>query len=83
MPEAVIVPALRTPIGTAKKGALHDTDAYALCSHGHPVAASAARISSHWYTNCAVAEAESASRPCVRAAEWARPRSSRFRRHKP
>jgi acetyl-CoA acetyltransferase len=43
MPEAVIVSALRTPIGTAN-GALHDTDAYALCSLGHPVAASGARM---------------------------------------
>ena len=30
MPEAVIVSALRTPIGTAKKGTLRDTDAFAL-----------------------------------------------------
>ncbi|MEV1063982.1 thiolase family protein [Streptomyces sp. NPDC050263] len=30
MPEAVIVSALRTPVGTARKGALRDTDAYAL-----------------------------------------------------
>jgi hypothetical protein len=29
MPEAVIVSALRTPIGTAMKGTLRDTDAYA------------------------------------------------------
>lgn len=33
MPEAVIVSALRTPIGTAKKGALRDTDAYTLADH--------------------------------------------------
>src|SRR5690349_16170430 len=33
MPEAVIVSALRTPIGTAKKGTLRDTDAYALADH--------------------------------------------------
>jgi len=44
VPEAVIVSAFRTPIGTAKKGALRDTDAYALCSLGHPVAASGARM---------------------------------------
>ncbi|MEU5346818.1 thiolase family protein [Streptomyces sp. NPDC020766] len=30
MPEAVIVSALRTPVGTARKGTLRDTDAYAL-----------------------------------------------------
>ncbi|MGV0837780.1 thiolase family protein [Mycolicibacterium thermoresistibile] len=33
MPEAVIVSALRTPIGTAKKGTLRDTDAYRLADH--------------------------------------------------
>ncbi|MBJ7466008.1 MAG: thiolase family protein [Mycolicibacterium sp.] len=33
MPEAVIVSALRTPIGTAKKGTLRDTDAYLLADH--------------------------------------------------
>ncbi len=33
MPEAVIVSALRTPIGTAMKGTLRDTDAYALADH--------------------------------------------------
>ncbi|TVY03433.1 thiolase family protein [Mycolicibacterium porcinum] len=33
MAEAVIVSALRTPIGTAKKGTLRDTDAYALADH--------------------------------------------------
>ncbi|KUI38693.1 acetyl-CoA acetyltransferase [Mycobacterium sp. IS-1496] len=33
MPEAVIVAALRTPIGTAVKGTLRDTDAYALAEH--------------------------------------------------
>lgn len=33
MPEAVIVSALRTPIGTATKGTLRDTDAYALAEH--------------------------------------------------
>ena len=47
MPEAVIVGALRTPIGTAMKGTLRDTDAYTLADHvvkaiaadldGHPV----------------------------------------------
>ena len=47
MPEAVIVSALRTPIGTAMKGTLRDTDAYQLAHHvvsaiaadldGHPV----------------------------------------------
>jgi acetyl-CoA acyltransferase len=47
MPEAVIVSALRTPIGTAMKGTLRDTDAYQLANHvvsaiaadleGHPV----------------------------------------------
>ncbi|MGW0684031.1 thiolase family protein [Streptomyces sp. NPDC002754] len=30
MPEAVIVSALRTPVGTARKGTLRDTDAYTL-----------------------------------------------------
>ncbi|WP_445166296.1 thiolase family protein [Mycolicibacterium sp. Dal123E01] len=33
MPEAVIVSALRTPIGTANKGTLRDTDAYQLADH--------------------------------------------------
>lgn len=33
MPEAVIVSALRTPIGTAAKGTLRDTDAYRLAEH--------------------------------------------------
>lgn len=33
MPEAVIVSALRTPIGTAKKGTLRDTDAHVLADH--------------------------------------------------
>ena len=33
MPEAVIVSALRTPIGTAMKGTLRDTDAYQLADH--------------------------------------------------
>jgi acetyl-CoA acyltransferase len=33
MPEAVVVSALRTPIGTAVKGTLRDTDAYALAEH--------------------------------------------------
>ncbi|KRD14792.1 acetyl-CoA acetyltransferase [Mycobacterium sp. Root265] len=33
MPEAVIVSAVRTPIGTAKKGTLRDTDAYVLADH--------------------------------------------------
>jgi acetyl-CoA C-acetyltransferase len=33
VPEAVIVSALRTPIGTAMKGTLRDTDAYQLADH--------------------------------------------------
>lgn len=33
MPEAVIVSALRTPIGTAMKGTLRDNDAYQLAEH--------------------------------------------------
>ncbi|MGB9303338.1 MAG: thiolase family protein [Mycobacterium sp.] len=33
MPEAVIVSALRTPIGTARKGTLRDTSAYDLAHH--------------------------------------------------
>jgi acetyl-CoA acyltransferase len=33
MPDAVIVSALRTPIGTAMKGTLRDTDAYQLAEH--------------------------------------------------
>lgn len=33
MPEAVIVSALRTPIGTAMRGTLRDTDAYVLADH--------------------------------------------------
>ena len=42
MPEAVIVSALRTPIGTAMKGTLRDTDAYVLADH--VVAAAAADL---------------------------------------
>ena len=33
MPEAVIVSALRTPIGTARKGTLRDTTAFELADH--------------------------------------------------
>ena len=33
MPDAVIVSALRTPIGTAMKGVLRDTDAFQLAEH--------------------------------------------------
>ncbi|EUA92863.1 thiolase, N-terminal domain protein [Mycobacterium ulcerans str. Harvey] len=33
MPEAVIVAALRTPIGTARKGTLRDTNAFDLAHH--------------------------------------------------
>jgi acetyl-CoA acyltransferase len=33
MPDAAIVSALRTPIGTAVKGMLRDTDAYQLAEH--------------------------------------------------
>ena len=33
MLDAVIVSALRTPIGTAEKGTLRDTDAYQLAEH--------------------------------------------------
>ncbi|NUS56717.1 MAG: thiolase family protein [Streptomycetaceae bacterium] len=42
MPEAVIVEALRTPIGTAFKGTLRDTDAFELARH--VLAAAAERI---------------------------------------
>jgi acetyl-CoA acyltransferase len=44
MPEAVIVSALRTPIGTATKGTLRDTTAYDLAHH--VVAAAADRLDS-------------------------------------
>jgi acetyl-CoA C-acetyltransferase len=44
MPEAVIVSASRTPIGTAKKGTLRDTTAYDLAHH--VVAAAADRLDS-------------------------------------
>ena len=44
MPEAVIVSALRTPIGTAMKGTLRDTTAYDLAHH--VVAAAADRLDS-------------------------------------
>jgi acetyl-CoA acyltransferase len=44
MPEAVIVSALRTPIGTAVKGTLRDTDAYTLADH--VVSAAAADLDS-------------------------------------
>ena len=33
MPDAVIVSALRTPIGTARKGTLRDTSAFDLAHH--------------------------------------------------
>ncbi|MGD6749625.1 thiolase family protein [Streptomyces sp. BH105] len=42
MPEAVIVSALRTPVGTARKGTLRDTDAYTLADR--IVRVSAARL---------------------------------------
>ncbi len=42
LPEAVIVSALRTPIGTAIKGTLRDTDAYTLADH--VVSAAAAEL---------------------------------------
>ncbi|MGV0646171.1 thiolase family protein [Mycolicibacterium sp. XJ879] len=45
MPEAVIVSALRTPIGTAMKGALRDTDAYQLAEH--VVGAAVGELGSH------------------------------------
>ncbi|WP_029114764.1 thiolase family protein [Mycobacterium sp. URHB0044] len=45
MPEAVIVSAIRTPIGTAMKGTLRDTDAYTLADH--VVGAAAAELRSH------------------------------------
>ena len=41
VPEAVIVSALRTPIGTARKGTLRDTSAFDLAHH---VVTEAARI---------------------------------------
>jgi acetyl-CoA acyltransferase len=44
MPEAVIVSALRTPIGTAVKGTLRDTDPYTLADH--VVSAAAADLDS-------------------------------------
>ncbi|MER5756369.1 thiolase family protein [Streptomyces sp. NPDC002088] len=43
MPEAVIVSALRTPVGTARKGTLRDTNAYELADR--VVAATAGRLS--------------------------------------
>ncbi|MGE2727377.1 thiolase family protein [Mycolicibacterium pulveris] len=45
MPEAVIVSALRTPIGTAMKGTLRDTDAYQLAEH--VVGATVGELGSH------------------------------------
>ncbi|MGV0606424.1 thiolase family protein [Mycolicibacterium sp. XJ1904] len=45
MPEAVIVSALRTPIGTAMKGTLRDTDAYQLAEH--VVGAAAGEVNGH------------------------------------
>ena len=45
MPEAVIVSALRTPIGTAVKGTLRDTDAYQLADH--IVGATVTELDSH------------------------------------
>ncbi len=45
MPEAVIVSALRTPIGTAMKGTLRDTDAYELANH--VVSATATDLDAH------------------------------------
>ncbi|OSC39588.1 thiolase family protein [Mycobacterium decipiens] len=44
MPEAVIVSALRTPIGTARKGTLRDTTAFDLAHH--VVSAAAAKLDS-------------------------------------
>jgi acetyl-CoA C-acetyltransferase len=45
VPEAVIVSALRTPIGTAMKGTLRDTDAYQLAEH--IVGATTAELDAH------------------------------------
>jgi acetyl-CoA C-acetyltransferase len=45
VPEAVIVSALRTPIGTAVKGTLRDTDAYQLADH--IVGATVTELDSH------------------------------------
>ncbi|WP_067693663.1 thiolase family protein [Nocardia jejuensis] len=45
MPEAVIVSALRTPIGTARRGTLRDTNAFDLAHH--VVAAAAAHTGGH------------------------------------
>jgi len=45
VPEAVIVSALRTPIGTAMKGTLRDTDAYQLADH--IVGATVTELDSH------------------------------------
>ncbi|MDQ2637775.1 MAG: thiolase family protein, partial [Actinomycetota bacterium] len=45
MPEAVIVSALRTPIGTAMKGTLRDTDAYRQAEH--VVCAAVGELGSH------------------------------------
>ena len=44
MPDAVIVSAVRAPIGTAIKGTLRDTDAYQLA--GHVVGAAQAAVHS-------------------------------------
>ena len=44
MPDAVIVSALRTPIGTAMKGTLRDTDAYQLAEHVVGAAAADCRL---------------------------------------
>ncbi|GAB2659046.1 thiolase family protein [Nocardia goodfellowii] len=45
MPEAIIVSALRTPIGTARRGALRDTTAFDLARH--VVTAAAAAVGGH------------------------------------
>ena len=59
MPDAVIVSALRTPIGTAMKGTLRDTDAYQLAEH--VVGAAAADLDSVPVDDVILGEAE----PCL------------------
>ena len=72
MPEAVIVSALRTPIGTANKGTLRDTDAYTLADHvvGRPRTSRRRQERSDRYG--AASTTSSSERACTAAASIAR-----------
>ena len=61
MPEAVLVSALRTPLGTAFKDTLRDTSAYDLAHH---VVAAACASSAKSISSCTEFELSSAQPVC-------------------